>query len=288
MKRYEWTEEAIALLGTMPDRKLAEKLGVSLAVVRGRRIKEGIARSGSKKRHKWTKEELALLGTDTDQRIADRLGLDRIQVMNKRIYEEIQAFTPRPEPKDTALKYKDLLGTDTDKKIGKKIGCSTARVTQLRKELGIAAYSKSSEVVWGNSDDALLGTMSDRKVAGVLGLSASRVMQRRHKLGIDPYRKSPTPHKPRQSKLAEFPVWERVIDIDQPQFFEVISEAYMARFGKRLTYGELSKLTYWSVSRLQKWFTSGTAQQPLQLQVRHHIYLAIKLFVSGLNGPQSA
>jgi hypothetical protein len=49
-KGQEWTQEQLRLLGTMPDAKVAKKIGRTVNAVRVRRTKLGIAKSEDKRR----------------------------------------------------------------------------------------------------------------------------------------------------------------------------------------------------------------------------------------------
>lgn len=72
-KHYRWTEQALALLGTASDAKIAEQLGVKLHVVVHKR--KGIA--AFQKQAKWTEKEIALLGTASDAQIALKVGRNK-------------------------------------------------------------------------------------------------------------------------------------------------------------------------------------------------------------------
>jgi hypothetical protein len=62
-----WNSEELALLGTMKDREVAERLGRTTAAVRRKRGMVGIASSVAR----WRADEIALLGTDADKVVAD-------------------------------------------------------------------------------------------------------------------------------------------------------------------------------------------------------------------------
>jgi hypothetical protein len=66
--RY-WTPEEDALLGTMPDKKLARRLKRSYEAVAFRRLKEGIPFCNPK-RKSWRPEDDQVLGTRPDDQIA--------------------------------------------------------------------------------------------------------------------------------------------------------------------------------------------------------------------------
>ena len=63
--RAPWTPEENALLGTMPDQKLARRLKRSYDAVAARRLHQGIP-SFNPKRKLWRPEDDRILGTDID------------------------------------------------------------------------------------------------------------------------------------------------------------------------------------------------------------------------------
>jgi hypothetical protein len=81
-----WTEEEVALLGTMPDEQVAAQTGRTKVAVYLKRRKLGLARcplsDGSGPR--WTEEEVALLGTAPDEEIARQTGRTERSVYLKR------------------------------------------------------------------------------------------------------------------------------------------------------------------------------------------------------------
>lgn len=82
--KSEWTPEKDVLLGTMPDTKLAQQLGLrNREVVRRRRGQLGIP-SYRESTHPWTPENDALLGTMLDSELAKKLGVTRSQVWHRR------------------------------------------------------------------------------------------------------------------------------------------------------------------------------------------------------------
>lgn len=89
-----WTDEHIALMGTMPDAELAKIVGCTPWVVAYHRKKRGVPvfsssheRAGQKSlatRRDWTAEEDALLGSDSDTVVALHLGRTRASVAQRR------------------------------------------------------------------------------------------------------------------------------------------------------------------------------------------------------------
>ena len=79
--KYDPNEDK--LMGTMPDRELALRLGRTHKAVEARRIHLGIPKFDPRI-HKWTAEEDALLGVEADGQIASRLGLSISAVAHRR------------------------------------------------------------------------------------------------------------------------------------------------------------------------------------------------------------
>lgn len=82
-----WTPELDALVGTMPDVKLAEQLGVSHHVVFMRRVNLGIPKFSV-----WTDTAISLLGTMTDKDLAELLGVHETTVRCKRLQHGISSY----------------------------------------------------------------------------------------------------------------------------------------------------------------------------------------------------
>jgi hypothetical protein len=81
-KGYKWTEEALALLGTMTDQRVADNIGVDHQVVFQKRRRLGI--DPVNKKFKWNDDRVALLGTMPDRDLAKKFGLILGRVRNKR------------------------------------------------------------------------------------------------------------------------------------------------------------------------------------------------------------
>jgi hypothetical protein len=87
---HHWTKEKEALLGTMPDRKLAKLLGVSLIALVAQRQRKHIRSIDA--RRAWTPAEEALLGTATDDEVARCLGRTTVAVCLRRRALRIAVF----------------------------------------------------------------------------------------------------------------------------------------------------------------------------------------------------
>jgi hypothetical protein len=85
-RQGRWTEEELALLGTIPDEEVAAQTGRTKRAVYFKRWGLGIAQclpTGSPG-PRWSKEEIALLGTAPDEEIVRRLGRTKRSVYQKR------------------------------------------------------------------------------------------------------------------------------------------------------------------------------------------------------------
>jgi len=82
-KRFSWTPESIALLGTESDVAIARRLRISPALVQTQRQKLGIL--SRHERTKWGETELALLRTHTDAEVAQITGRTLEGVAAKRL-----------------------------------------------------------------------------------------------------------------------------------------------------------------------------------------------------------
>jgi len=166
-----------------------------------------------------------------------------------------------------------LLGTASDADIAREIGATMPQVKFRRTQLGIPSFTGVSPKKIELPDEAvaLLGKASDDNIALRYGASKSSIQRMRTELGIPAFRDTTL------SLKARCVPWEDFKHLSQPEFFKELSRLWERKFGLPLTYKDLSELTYWSVSRFQKWFTPGSAQQKLQLPVRHHLYVSVAL-----------
>lgn len=75
-------------------------------------------------------------------------------------------------------------------------------------------------------------------------------------------------------------LWEYAVSLSQPLFFAELDRRFRLATGSKLTYPELSALSLYSLSRIQKWFTPGSAQEPLAITTRHHLWLLAKSWMA--------
>ena len=94
MAKIEWDASKIALLGTIPDRDLAKKLGVNAHVVRYQREKQNIppATRRDKLWEPWADYEIDLLGTMPDAELAKKLERTTSSIRLKRVSLGIPTF----------------------------------------------------------------------------------------------------------------------------------------------------------------------------------------------------
>jgi hypothetical protein len=83
-----WTEEEVALLGTIPDEEVAAQTGRTKVAVYLKRRQLGIAQCplSDTSGPRWTEEEVALLGTAPDAEIALRIGRTKTAVYVYAVY----------------------------------------------------------------------------------------------------------------------------------------------------------------------------------------------------------
>lgn len=87
-----WEPHEIALLGTMTDKEVSQRIGRSVDAVAGRRINSGIPAFVGQKT--WTDEEDDLLGTMSDHAVAIQLGRSMHSVRQRRYRLGIETYKP--------------------------------------------------------------------------------------------------------------------------------------------------------------------------------------------------
>jgi hypothetical protein len=139
-----WTKRALDLLGTVPDRVIAERLGCSASVVCLKRQEQGIAPGGFQGRPPvaWTPEMDARLGTAPDRVLAEEWGLSFATVFGRRRSLGVPAGRRWAEPRVPFTPEMDeLLGSLPDNVLAAEWGTTGATVGKRRKQLGVPAYS---------------------------------------------------------------------------------------------------------------------------------------------------
>lgn len=130
-----------ALVGTLPDKDLAEKAGCTPENVAYYRKKHGIGkpptqRGGIQERVLLLREKLGVL---RDQEIAEIVGCDRANVARVRMTLGI-ARPPRRGQQDPLDAWGEQIGHTPDAALAAEAGCSVAAVAAYRTQRGIPAY----------------------------------------------------------------------------------------------------------------------------------------------------
>lgn len=162
----------------------------------------------------------------------------------------------------------------SDADLAEKLGTAKANVTSRRLKLGIApfnAHKSTKTYPWTDEEIALLGKMPDAAVAHVTNRALNSVQQMRHRKRIPAYSR-----KTSKDIDRAFISWDRALEMPAPELFEAIQQHYAHCFGSKLTYTILACMSHYSLSRMQKWFTAGTAQEPISVPTRHHLWLLAK------------
>ena len=156
-KLVHWTPEKISLLGRIPDRQVADQMGVSGWHVRRTRKKLGIPAHSSVI---WIPEDIrSELGTQPDTVIAKRLGLSANRVAKWRVRLGIPAFSrvvPLPELTAEAV---SLLGCISDAAFGRRFGLTQWRAGAIRRSMGIPPSRQP--LTWTKDDLSRLGHETD-------------------------------------------------------------------------------------------------------------------------------
>jgi DNA-binding CsgD family transcriptional regulator len=189
---FKWTRKALRLLGSMSDKKVAQRLGLSPAPVTRKRQALGIAPWGSPPRLvEWTAEMLGLLGTVRDSEFARRFGVSENSVLEKRQTLGIDPYSPRHPWTEMEVA---LLGTMPDPQVAQRVGVSVPAVRTQRRSRGIAPLGGRRERhIWTADEKARLGSVPDALLARELGLTREVVTARRLGLGIRPCKRDRPP-----------------------------------------------------------------------------------------------
>ena len=200
VKRIEWTEEMIQILGTVTDYKFAEMFGLRRRSVAAERKNRGIPSFCKHIRVKnwtggtvWTPQMLERLGKSSDRVIAGELGLS-----NKTVGKKRQALGIAP-----ALVWGEeqvaLLGVLPDKAVAEVLGTTTDSVAAARRYRGIrpvvgqrtqeapkkpVKLGSPEKSDWSSELLARLGKVADTVIAREAGVHLSTIARLRKKYGI--------------------------------------------------------------------------------------------------------
>jgi DNA-binding Lrp family transcriptional regulator len=188
---FDWNAEAISLLGTDSDAKIAKRLGLSASGVGNKRLlmgikafvptvstKKGVARPN----FDWTPDAIAMLGTAPDSTVGKALGLSFGAIALKRRKLGIQSFGPSNKTFQLPAALKRQLGKKSDRAIASQLGVSVTSISKRRTRLRIQASVQQGSLP--ESADSELGVETDTAIAKRYGVSIQCVNKRRKKLGI--------------------------------------------------------------------------------------------------------
>ena len=151
-KRIDWDKQP---LGKIADKHLADKLGVTAALVRGARHRRGIELAPESKRYlntgiNWDEQPL---GKVDDLELARRIGVHQASVYSARRTRGIPPLKPSPDYK-CGPKYidwdKQPLGKESDALIALMLDVSVGSVALARRKRDIAAYEDRRGITWTN------------------------------------------------------------------------------------------------------------------------------------------
>lgn len=155
-----WQREHDALLGTMTDKSLSVKLGITYGRVYYRRRKLGVqAYSKYESGIEWGLEMDAILGSDTDSNIAKCLSLSSSAVQIRRLSLGIPAYGQgsNNQPIEWTSQMDSFLGKDIDRTVALELNLCRRTIEGRRHELGIPSYMDQNRII----PDHLVG--SDRE-----------------------------------------------------------------------------------------------------------------------------
>lgn len=213
---FRWTAARIKLLGSLPDRTLADRWNVGTTSVFKKRTELGIppfGRSNKTESVRWTQAILKRLGKESDYAVAERMGVSVSTVAAKRKQLKIASSREQQgkrlgrQPRKWKASEVKLLGKHTDAWVADKLKMGRRHVYAKRLELGIPSLSeRKSNQMWTAKRLKMLGTVPDRRLAEELGVTVATVSNRRQSLGIPSFReqkreqKQATQTKPRKAQ----------------------------------------------------------------------------------------
>jgi hypothetical protein len=221
-------------------------------------------------RLEWTPELIAKIGTMSDAKLARELGIKPGTVTHRRRLLGIEPFRRQRAARKWSSADIALLGKMSDREVAEITGRSIAAVYTARRERGIAGAEQTR---WLPKHLDMLGKAPDGEIAELVGCSLATVFQKRCELGIAPYKR----HKPRNPVGNR---WTEFGALPQHEFIAGIQRILSEHWGRKAVYQDIATITLYSLSRIQKWATSGSAQEPMAITVRHHIWAATMLALS--------
>lgn len=138
---YTPTKEDVALLGTLPDVALAERLGTNHMRVLQERRKRGIpAFSPISEKERKIEQHLDLLGVLSDPKFAKIAGVSTAEVYRYRVKHSVETKVISPKHKDFVRIDRDEIARlfhegKTDAEIAEAVGGSPGTITGIRTRL---------------------------------------------------------------------------------------------------------------------------------------------------------
>ena len=184
-----WSDADLRLLGRIPDKEVARRLGLSLHHVVVERRRQGLRSSQPADPVLWTEERLAALGTVPDARLAKEWGISGGSVALKR--QELGRAPAHGRSWRRTYVWTDAmvadLGALSTRSFAKRHGISPNQVLVERRRRGIAGpYDKPKGIP--ESLQSLLGTMPDKEFAARFGYDPQHVGSFRVRAGIASHR----------------------------------------------------------------------------------------------------
>jgi len=197
-RQFPWTKAEDALLGTLTDRELAEKLHRTVDGVRDRRKSLGKPALGHAPQPLYMERvprshHARLFATKSDQELRGILGWSYRRIQTRR--RQLASRGKRKMAPEWSLEEDRMLGSNPDPTLARKIGRT---VTSVRGRRGVKRVRVKKD--WRPEDDRVLGTRTDGEIALLLGRSVTNVAWRRKKLGIAA-KAAPRPWTPEEEAL---------------------------------------------------------------------------------------
>lgn len=188
-------------LGSMPDVKLAQLVGVSRDAIRNRRVRFGIAVYSA---FQAVEPYRHLLGVESDRHISKLSGasVPTVKAYRQSLGIELQSKTrpsqqPQLIPEDHPIKpYKALLGLVPDQDVARLSGMSNEEIAALRELFSLDPAEPLPELSEPNpledyhgpliGYESLFGTMSIAKISRQVGVPFSVVENRQKFFGVEP------------------------------------------------------------------------------------------------------
>lgn len=180
-----WTPETRALLGRVPDRDLAQRLGTSLHLVVVERNRHGIQASRPAAPVTWTPEMLAAIGTAPDSVLAKQWGISGGIVRLKRLELGRPGGRITPVIEWTPDMVRDLAALSL-RAFARTYGVNPNQVLVERRRRGITPRHQRRPMP--EEHLALLGTIPDKAFAARFGYDPQYVGTYRVRCGIASHR----------------------------------------------------------------------------------------------------